>query len=140
MKQSKTIFALLAAAVFFSAGCKSAPPVIPDGLSPPEFFQRAQEEADNDRWDNALLYYETFLRQYPDDLPNILAARYEIAFIGYKKGQYDEAKKGFQALLDTYKEFPNPLAVPQWPRVLSEKLLKIIEEKTKPLIAVSGAK
>jgi hypothetical protein len=139
MKQSKTIFALLAAAVFFSAGCKSAPPVIPDGLSPPEFFQRAQEEADNDRWDNALLYYETFLRQYPTTFRTSLPHGTKSPSSVTRKDNTMRQKR-FQALLDTYKEFPNPLAVPQWPRVLSEKLLKIIEEKTKPLIAVSGAK
>ncbi|GAB4221577.1 MAG: hypothetical protein Kow009_11480 [Spirochaetales bacterium] len=97
-----------------------------------QFFQRAQEESDNYRWDNALLYYETFLERYPNDLPNVLAARYEIAFIHYKKGQYAEAKKLFEELLETYKQFDNPLSVPQWPKVLAEKVLKKIEEKTSP--------
>lgn len=127
----------IAAAVLIP-GCKSAPPVIPDELSQPEFFQRAQEEADNYRWDNALLYYQTFLEQYPDDLFNVLAARYEIAFIHYKKELYPESKKLFQDLLETYKQFDNPLSVPQWPKVLSEKVLKKIEEKTAPFL--TGAK
>ncbi len=111
--------------------CSSTPPVIPEGLTPMQFFQRAQEESDNYRWDNALLYYKTFLERYPDDLPNVLAARYEIAFIHYKKEQYAESKKLFEELLETYKKFENPLAVPQWPRVLAEKVLRKIQEKTR---------
>jgi len=111
--------------------CTSPPPVIPEGLTQMQFFQRAQEESDNYQWDNALVYYETFLERFPDDTPNVLAARYEIAFIHYKKGQYEESKKLFLDLLETYKKFENPLAVPQWPRILAEKVLKKIEEKTK---------
>jgi outer membrane protein assembly factor BamD (BamD/ComL family) len=116
----------------FFISCSSTPPVIPEGLTPMQFFQRAQEESDNYRWDNALLYYKTFLERYPNDLPNVLAARYEIAFILYKKEQYAESKKLFEELLDTYKKFDNPLAVPQWPKVLAEKVLRKIQERTAP--------
>ncbi len=112
--------------------CSSTPPVIPEGLTPMQFFQRAQEESDNYRWDNALIYYRTFLERYPNDLPNVLAARYEIAFILYKKEQYAESKKLFEELLDTYKKFENPLSVPQWPKVLAEKVLRKIQEQSTP--------
>ncbi|MFQ3619366.1 MAG: hypothetical protein SNJ78_00335 [Spirochaetales bacterium] len=112
--------------------CTSAPPIIPEGLTPMQFFQRAQEETDNYRWDNALLYYQTFLERYPNDLPNGLAARYEIAFIHYKKGLFAESRRLFEELLETYKGFENPLAVPQWPKVLSEKVLRKIQEQTAP--------
>lgn len=118
--------------LLFLGSCSSTPPVIPEGLTPMQFFQRAQEESDNYRWDNALLYYKTFLERYPNDLPNVLAARYEIAFILYKKEQYAESKKLFEELLETYKKFENPLSVPQWPRVLAEKVLRKIQEKTAP--------
>ena len=130
-KQKKILRVFLPAilAVFVLSGCTSVPPVIPEDLSQPEFFQKAQEQADNNRWDNALLYYETFLERFPDDLPNVLAARYEIAFVQYKKERYQESKKLFSELLDTYKSFDNPLSVPQWPRVLAEKLVRKIDEK-----------
>ena len=130
MKHTKATLILTAALLLLFGACTTPPPVIPENLSQPEFFQRAQEEADNYRWDNSLLYYQVFLDRFPDDLPNVLAARYEIAFINYKKERYPEAKQGFQALLETYKDYPNPLSVPQWPRVLSQKLIKIIDEKT----------
>jgi outer membrane protein assembly factor BamD (BamD/ComL family) len=130
-KKGKILRACLSAVLvcFIFSGCKSPPPVIPEDLSQPEIFQRAQEQADNNRWDNALSYYEAFLERFPDDLPNVLAARYEIAFIQYKKEQYVESKKLFSELLETYKTFDNPLAVPQWPKVLAEKLVKKIDEK-----------
>lgn len=122
---------MLFLALAFSS-CSSTPPVIPEGLTPMQFFQRAQEESDNYRWDNALLYYRTFLERYPDDLPNVLAARYEIAFILYKKEQYAESKRLFEELLETYKKLENPLSVPQWPKVLAEKVLRKIQERTTP--------
>jgi outer membrane protein assembly factor BamD (BamD/ComL family) len=129
MEKVLRVFLPVVLCIFILSGCTSPPPVIPEDISQPEIFQRAQEQADNNRWDNALIYYRTFLERFPDDLPNVLAARYEIAFIQYKKEQYQESKKLFSELLETYKTFDNPLAVPQWPRVLAEKLLKKIEEK-----------
>lgn len=133
---SPVIFSLILALFVLSAGCKTVPPVIPEDLTAAQIFQKAQEAADSRRWDNSAVYYRTFMERYPDDLPNILAARYELAFIEYKKGNYEEATKGFQDLLDDYGKIENQLTVPQWPRVLSEKLIGIIEEKTRPLIEI----
>jgi len=134
MKEKIRTFGLFVVILLAMAACKSAPPVIPEDLSPPEYFQRAQEEADKYEWDNALVYYRTFLERYPDDFVNGLFARYEVAFVLYKKQEYQESKKLFQELLDSYKKIPNPLSVPQWPKVLSEKLVQKIDQKLEALL------
>jgi outer membrane protein assembly factor BamD (BamD/ComL family) len=112
------------------AGCSSGPPIIPEDLSVLQFFQRAQEQTDVNAWENALTYYETFISWYPDDLPNVAAARYEIAFIRYKQGDYEKALKDFQDLLNFYEESSLPLDFPMWPKVLAYKMSEIIKEKT----------
>jgi outer membrane protein assembly factor BamD (BamD/ComL family) len=137
MKISHIPFFLLifAGGFFVLASCKSAPPVIPDDLSALQFFQRAQEETDNNNWDNALIYYKTFLERYPDDKPNVISAQYEIAFINYKKGDYAESQKGFQEILDFYENSPPALDFPLWPKILSQKLIETVKEKILPLTA-----
>jgi hypothetical protein len=59
-----------------------------------------------------------------------MAARYEIAFISYKQGKYEEALKGFQEILDFYETNELDPGFPLWPRVLSKKLIETIEAKT----------
>lgn len=120
----------LAAALLLAAGCASAPPDIPPDLSVALFFQRAQEAADNFSWNNALLYYTTFLERYPDNVPEGLAARYEIAFIHYKQGENEKAVELFQDVVKRYKDLSDPFSVPQWPRVLADKLLKRLQAGT----------
>ncbi|MDR3201423.1 MAG: tetratricopeptide repeat protein [Spirochaetales bacterium] len=124
-------FALCAAALalYSLASCSSGPPVIPEDLSVMQFFQRAQEETDTNDWDNALVYYNTFIERHPDDLPNVMAARYEIAYIHYKEDEYQEAADGFQQILDFYETTPLPFSFPLWQKVLSQKLLGTLAEK-----------
>jgi outer membrane protein assembly factor BamD (BamD/ComL family) len=102
--------------------CQTGPPVISPDLLPAEFFQKAQEEADNYNWDNALAFYTEFLERFPEDEPNVIAAEYEIAFIYYKKGDTDSAKSKFSAVIQKYEDGVGP-AVPDWPLVLAKQLL-----------------
>ncbi|WP_028972768.1 tetratricopeptide repeat protein [Spirochaeta cellobiosiphila] len=119
-------YVLLLALILVS--CKTPEPVIDEGMNREIYFQRAQEAYDSGYYDNALFYYEHFLQDFPDDQANGIMARYEIAFISYKRGQLTEAKEKFQAILDEYKE--NPIApYPSWPKQLSEKLINEIQEK-----------
>lgn len=109
-------------------GCRTVPDEVPEGLSQMEIFQLAQEAADNDNWDVARHYYETFLERYPEDWPNRIAARYEIAFTYYKEGELDTAERMFQNVLAVYED-PDARPLPAWPRVLSERLIQMIEEE-----------
>ena len=131
MKEKKpAVFTLciLIGSLLVFVGCSSGPPVIPENLSVLQFFQRAQEETENREWDNALYYYKTYIERNPDDLPNITAARYEIAFIQYKQKNYTSAAKDFQEILDFYETTDLPLSFPLWPRVLSQKVLQNMKD------------
>jgi outer membrane protein assembly factor BamD (BamD/ComL family) len=123
------IFAFCAFGLAVLAGCSSGPPVIPEDLSVLQFFQRAQEESEYNEWENALIYYRTFIERHPDDLPNVTAARYEIAYINYKQENYEEAAKGFRELLDFYEKTELPLSFPLWPRVLSQRVMQTMRDK-----------
>lgn len=130
MKNMRTI--RLGGALFITAlvllACQTEPPEIPENLSQPEFFQRAQDAADENNWEVALHYYETFLQRYPEDEANRIAAEYEIAFIHYKMEEYDTSKRLFQEILGQYEEDEDN-ALPEWPRILSEKLVDRIDEE-----------
>lgn len=126
----RTACGIAAFALFILCGCSSGPPIIPEDLSVLQFFQRAQEETEDEDWENALYYYETYIDRHPDDLANVMAARYEIAFINYKQEKYQEAVAGFREILAFYEETPPALGFPLWPRVLSKKMIETIEAKT----------
>ena len=108
--------------------CETAPEEIPEGLSQMEMFQRAQEASDRERYDTALRYYQAFIERYPDDRGSIAEAEYEIAFIAYKQERYPEAQERFEAILADY-DTDDEGELPEWPRVLSEKLLVIVEDR-----------
>jgi outer membrane protein assembly factor BamD (BamD/ComL family) len=128
----RTALGILALVLFILGGCSSGPPIIPDDLSVLQFFQRAEEETEDEDWEDALYYYQTYISRHPDDLANIMAARYKIAFISYKQGNYQQAVAGFQEILDFYAANPPPLDFPLWPRVLAKKMIETIEAKTHP--------
>lgn len=110
-------------------GCSTVPEEVPEGLSQMEIFQLAQEASENDRWEVTRHYYETFLERFPEDWPNRIAARYEIAFTYYKEGDLDTAERLFQDVLAAYEDPDDERPLPAWPRVLSERLLEQIEEE-----------
>jgi len=121
----KGIFAV-AIAVSALLSCASGPLVIKEGLSPAELIQNAQDAYDRGRYDDAQTYYRTILARFPNDLPAVCGAEYELAFIDYKRKNYTEAKAGFRALLERYKSADAALLPAQY-KVLGEKILAKIE-------------
>ncbi len=114
--------------VILTGGCKSTPVTIPDGLTPAEFFQKAQEASNNGKYDTALLYYNTFLERYPDDAQRKVEAEYEIAFIAYKQHDYPRAEELFNEILKKYSTEASQV-LPTWPKILSQKVLKEMKDK-----------
>jgi outer membrane protein assembly factor BamD (BamD/ComL family) len=119
--------ALLVVALFLPA-CQTEIPEIPEDLSQPEFFQRAQDAADENEWEVALHYYETFIERFPEDEENVVAAEYEIAFIHYKMEEYRTSRQLFEEILDKYEEDEEG-RLPAWVRILSEKILDRVNEE-----------
>jgi outer membrane protein assembly factor BamD (BamD/ComL family) len=114
--------------VFFPvliASCSSGPVEIPPDLTAEELIQRGQEASDRNRYSLSLRYYETILERFPNDLGNVCAAEYEIAFIHYKEKKYAEAKDEFTALLARYED-PDEEILPQQFKILSTKILEKI--------------
>lgn len=97
----KKMLLALGTALLFAA-CQTTPTTVPEGLSQPEMFQRAQESFGRSDYETALLYYQTFLERFPEDSEHRIAAQYEIAFIYYKQGKLDEAERRFREILARY--------------------------------------
>ena len=111
-------------------GCYSVPETIEEGLTPAEFFQRAQELSDNGRYAAAQKYYTVFLARFPEETERVLWAKYEIAFLYHKMGKDKLAIEGFDALLSEYEI--GPPEMPQGPRILAEKVKARLEEGSSP--------
>ena len=111
--------------------CNSVPKEIPEDMQPEEFFKNAQASVvDWGNYRRALFYYNEFIKRYPDMKGKVLEAEYEIALIYYKKENYYESEKRFKAILDRY-QTDDAVFYPEWPKILSEKILKQIEEEKK---------
>lgn len=118
---TKFIVSLIAPVLLVILACQSVPEYIPEELQPREYFQLAQEAVvERNAYDTALLYYQTFLERYPDDIQRSVEAEYEIAFIRYKQKD-PSAGKLFADLLARY-EAEGAELLPGWPKVLAEKL------------------
>ena len=116
------------AATLLLAGCQTVPKEAPPGMTQAEFFQKAQEAADQNEWNTSLFFYRTFEKRFPNDKANIAASDYEISFIYYKLQEYKVAKAGFQRLLTKYSG-PDASALPAWPQVLAQEILKEIDTR-----------
>lgn len=119
--------AFISAVLLLAVSCSSAPPEIPAGLSQPEFFQRAQEAKDAGKYQTALAYYREFITRYPQDIPHITAAEYEIAIIHYKMEDYSTSKRLFEDLINKYSESSQER--PERFLILSEKILAKVEQE-----------
>ena len=110
--------------------CSSVPEEIEEGLTPMEYFQRAQEASDAGRYELSMAYYEKFQEQYPEERDRNVWAEYEIALLYYKMGKNQIALERFDALLARYESGEPDL--PEGPKILAEKVKARIEEKLAP--------
>jgi outer membrane protein assembly factor BamD (BamD/ComL family) len=128
--KSRTIFLAVAMATIIGAGlasCAGAPKSIPDTLSAQELIQRAQEASDKDNYAAATAYYQALLDRYGTDASSVCIGEYELSFIAYKQGRYEEAQKGFEKLLDRYSA-PGGNDLPQAYKILAQKVLVHVKE------------
>ncbi len=124
MRVHQVVILVAAAALFLS--CASAPIPAPEGLTPAELIQRAQDANDANNREQAVIYYRAVLDRFPDDLGAACAAEYEIAFIDYKEENFEASKTGFRTLLARY-EGPDAALLPAQYKILGEKILAKIE-------------
>ncbi|MGA2974053.1 MAG: hypothetical protein ABSF77_01960 [Spirochaetia bacterium] len=117
--------ACCAATLVLCAACATETPVIPEGLSAVEIFQRAQDAADKGNYKLGIAYYSVIQKSYPDDIDHVIWAAYEIAFLNYKMGKYDVALSLVNDLLARYEKEGD--ALPPAPRVLAQKLKTRLE-------------
>lgn len=116
---------LLIIAALFSLffGCSSAPQEITDDITENKLLQMAQESIlkDNNS-DNAIYYYTEFIKRFPGDSKRVIEAEYEIAYIHYTKKDYETAIELFNNILFKYED-ENAVILPQWPYILTNKVL-----------------
>ena len=127
LKNSVTWLIATLFVIFFGASCATGPAAIPSDLTPMELIQRGQEASARNRFSAALNYYHTLIERFPEDIYFICAAEYEIAFIHYRRRNFDAARAKFNHLLARYDSPDAELLPPQF-RVLSLIVLERITE------------
>ncbi|MBN2653057.1 MAG: hypothetical protein JXR63_11820 [Spirochaetales bacterium] len=96
--------------------------------------QKQQSKAKSDSEYQAVMgMYLNLLSKFPDDILIGVVAKYEIGFISYKLKDYDEAKKWFGDVVETYENYGKTLSgYPVWTYKLAQTLLEKIEEILNP--------
>jgi tetratricopeptide (TPR) repeat protein len=121
---------LTALTLLLLAACQTAPPPIGPDASAQIYFQRAQAASDLNQYDEAMGIYKKFLADRPDAThENTFSARYEIAFLLFKKGEWAESKAAFAGILADYDDLDKSQGAPAWVKVLSQKVLQEIQDK-----------
>ena len=121
---------LLAALPIFCIACQTTNVVVPEGLSPVELFQAAQEASSQRNHRAAMQYYQTYLERFPleenpEQLDRNLWAAYEIAFLHHKLGDDRLATELLTALVQRYDT--GPPNMPPAQRILALRVLEEIE-------------
>ena len=109
--------------------CRTSPPALEENLTAAEFFQRAQDAADQGEYARAIQYYTLFQQKHPEDAERGAWAVYEIAFLYHKTGRDEEALSLLSSLLERYAKEGNSL--PPAPQILASRLKTRIEESAK---------
>ena len=130
--------ATLVAAVLL-AGCVTASPELAEGVTPAEYFQRAQEATAQHDYGLAMRWYAAFRERYADDpspveMVRLLWAEYETAFLYHKMGDDETALRLLRVLVRSYEQ-PAAADYPAGPRILA---LRVITELD-PTAAASEA-
>ena len=120
--------AILVAAALV-AGCVTDPPELAEGLTPAEYFQRAQEATAQHDYRLALRWYTAFRERFadspsPGQMARLLWAEYETAFLYHKMGDDETSLRLLRALVRSYDQ-PAAADYPAGPRILA---LRVITE------------
>jgi outer membrane protein assembly factor BamD (BamD/ComL family) len=122
---------LFAIALMFAfASCVTNVGDIPESVSVGEIVQMGQNAEDRNRYNSAIVYYETIKERFPTDAVAIAGADYAIAHCHYKQRKYVTARTELNDLLERYNS-PLGAALPKKYQVLATSVLNLIAQKTK---------
>ena len=105
---------ILAALTLGFASCAVTAEMISPDWTQEMFFKNAQQAMHEQRFKDALFYYDVFLIRYPEDYRGRISARYEKAFIHYKIGNLKTAEDEFLSIIALYDG--SPYAILHHPR------------------------
>lgn len=104
---ARLLIAALAASAALLLSCKTPPPVITEGMSPPEYFQAAREALSKRNLAAAMDLYKAYMEwfpaaDHPQEAERNLWAEYEIAFLYHKLGDDSTAIELLNELIAKY--------------------------------------
>lgn len=125
----KPAFVTLALTLLLAACQTNLPPPV-QGDPAEIYFQRAQAASDLNEYDRATKYYQAFLdNEKSQTHEETFTARYEIAIILIKTGQYAKARDAFQSIMTDFDDLSKSSDVPSWIRILTQKKLQELQDR-----------
>ncbi|MBN1798292.1 MAG: tetratricopeptide repeat protein [Spirochaetales bacterium] len=118
---------LVVSSVLFTA-CETCEFVIDDEMTPTHYFNRAQNASNRGCYNIAILYYQEFLKNYPNNIEKGAWAEYQIAFLNHKIGNDELALELLNTLLNRYQSDTSG-ELPEAPKTLALKVKANIEKK-----------
>lgn len=128
MKTRNIIFAIFTSIIL--ASCASAPKEISEDLTYPEIIQLGQTEFDGGRYKNALIYFETAIDRYGNDVTHYVESKYEIGHLYMRQKRYEEAEPILNEIIEIYRN-STPGTIPGAYQKLAELELAKIPSKDK---------
>lgn len=132
MKKLIRSMVLLPVMLLSLASCSTVPAEMDSVMKEEVFFKNAQSAMDENQHSVALYYYEVYLVRYPENHNKTIAAEYERALIYYKTKDYEYSQSLFKQILDKYESSPFAMMYPERYKILSEKILVLIDETLNP--------
>ena len=112
--------------------CRSTPHSVDQEWTEDQFFKSAQDAVDEGDLETALFYYEVFLVRYPENHGKGIAAEYERALLHKKLGNTELAIAEFREILNKYETSTFVILYPTRYKVLTEKVLAVLEGEELP--------
>ena len=106
--------------VFLFVGCATVPTEVPQDLTAPELFQRAQEYSDSGNQEAALVYIDAIMERFVQEPLTYITAQYHRALYLQKAKEIDLAIEAYQTLLSRYEA---ETGLPEWIRTLATQKL-----------------
>ncbi|NCN05181.1 MAG: hypothetical protein GW949_06090 [Spirochaetales bacterium] len=112
-------------AVFMFMGCATVPTEVPQDLTSPELFQRAQEYSDSGNQEAALVYIDAIMERFVQEPLTYITAQYHRALYLQKAKETNMAIGAYQTLLSRYDA---ETGLPEWIRTLATQKLAELSE------------
>lgn len=121
---TKTALILLLAALLLITSCQSVPKNVSEDLTKEELIQHAQDSYEDGNRKAAEYYYNLVIERFPDDINSCIEAKFEIAHIFVKEGDYNKARPILEEIIASFDDPAVASSIPEYLKLAKLDLAK----------------